>query len=69
MMEEGDAAETAARELVERHGHEGARLRATERVAKLQVSGDWPSHALAARVLNEVERLAAKMAAPQVRSS
>jgi hypothetical protein len=67
MMGEGDAAATAARELVERYGHEGARLRAAERVAKLEMSGDWPSHALAARVLNEVERLAAEKTTPQVR--
>lgn len=49
--------EAAARELVERHGPEGARLRAAERVEALERLGDWPSHAIAARVLTKVERL------------
>jgi hypothetical protein len=53
----GDEVAVAARELVDRHGPEGARRRAAERVAGLERMGDWPSHAVAARVLNEVERL------------
>ncbi len=45
----------SARELIDRHGQAAAEI-AGERVAELEARQAWPEHAIAVRVLNEVER-------------
>jgi hypothetical protein len=57
-MIQAEAIQTAARELIARHGADAVAI-AAERTARHEQAGDWPAHAIALRVLTEVERLLA----------
>lgn len=51
-----DAIRQAAKEMVARHG-DGAVELAAQRAEALVREGRWPEHAIAVRMLTEVERL------------
>jgi hypothetical protein len=55
-MRTPEAADQAARELVDRLGRGGAEVFLRERIERLAGAGDWSSHDAAWRVLSALER-------------